>query len=396
MLISRFKPNLDFIEIIKPLFSRKKANNFEREFSKKFKLKYSLAFPYGRSALWAFFKSMNLKNKEIILPAYTCSVIAHAIKISGNVPVFLDVDLENFNFNTSILEKYINKKTAAVILTNTFGFSQNAKKAIQIIKKKERKYKNRIFLIQDCCHSFDSAYDKEKITKYGDFVLFSFNISKTITTIFGGIACFRDYKIYNKVLKFRDRNFEEKNFIDKIYLYIYLILVYIFFSKFFYQITFFLTKNISLFENLVTKYHLDNKIHFPKNFKKKFGKLEAAVGITQLKKYDEIIKKKKNISKVYYNCLKNFKSLKVPKYNNNNTYSHFPVIVKNKRKIIKKFKQFNIEAGEVIQYSIPHLAAYKKKIKKRYDNSKFLSKNIINIPNYTFIDLKILKKIFNS
>ena len=84
-----------------------------------------------------------------------------------------------------------------------------------------------------------------------------------------------------------------------------------------------------------------------------------------------------------------------PKYNYNNTYSHFPVIVKDKKKIIKRFKQFNIEAGEVIQYSIPHLAGYKKKINKSYKNSKFLSKNIINIPNYTLIDLKILKKIFN-
>ena len=164
IFIPRFKPNLDLIEIIKPLFLRKKPQNFEKEFSKKFKFKYSLTFPYGRSALWAFFKSMNLKNKEVLLPAYTCSVVAHAIKISGNIPVFLDVDLETFNFDTKMLEKYINKKTGAVILTNTFGISQNAKKATQIIKKKESKYKNKIFLIQDCCHSFDSSYNNEKIT----------------------------------------------------------------------------------------------------------------------------------------------------------------------------------------------------------------------------------------
>ncbi len=396
IFIPRFKPNLDLIEIIKPLFLRKKPQNFEKEFSKKFKFKYSLTFPYGRSALWAFFKSMNLKNKEVLLPAYTCSVVAHAIKISGNIPVFLDVDLETFNFDTKMLEKYINKKTGAVILTNTFGISQNAKKATQIIKKKESKYKNKIFLIQDCCHSFDSSYNNEKITKYGDFVLFSFNISKTITTIFGGIACFKDPKIYNKVLKFRDENFENKNLFDKIYLYLYLILVFIFFSKFFYQITFFLIKNINIFKSLIIKYHLDDKIHFPKDFKKKFGNLEASVGITQLKKYDKIIKNKKDISKVYYNYLKKFKNLIIPKFDKNNTYSHFPVIVKNKKQIIQKFNRFNIEAGEVIQYSIPHLDSYKKKIKKKHHNSKFLSKSTINIPNYTLIDLSILKKIFNT
>ena len=86
--------------------------------------------------------------------------------------MFIDVDLETLNFDTSMLEKYINKKTAAVILTNNFGISQNAKKATQFIKKKEYKYKKKIFLIQDCCHSFDSGFKNEKITKYGDFVLF--------------------------------------------------------------------------------------------------------------------------------------------------------------------------------------------------------------------------------
>ena len=117
----------------------------KKNFQKNSILNTSLAFPYGRSALWAFFKSMNLKNKEIILPAYTCSVVAHAIKISGNIPVFIDVDLETLNFDTSMLEKYINKKTAAVILTNNFGISQNAKKATQIIKKKNINIKIRFF-----------------------------------------------------------------------------------------------------------------------------------------------------------------------------------------------------------------------------------------------------------
>ena len=137
-------------------------------------------------------------------------------------------------------------------------------------------------------------------------------------------------------------------------------MVFIFFSKFFYKITFFLTKNINLFKNLTTKYHLDNKIHFPKNFRKKFGTLEATIGISQLKKYNKISKNKKNVSKIYFNYLKNFKDLKflntIIKY-----LSHFPVIVKNKEKIIQKFKQFNIEVGEVIQYSIPYLAGYRKK-----------------------------------
>ena len=51
------------------------------------------------------------------MPAYTCSVVAHAVSISGNNPRFLDVNFDTFNFDNKDLVKNINKNTAAIILT---------------------------------------------------------------------------------------------------------------------------------------------------------------------------------------------------------------------------------------------------------------------------------------
>jgi len=93
-MIPRFKPFLGKEELLAALIPDAYAvEKFAAEFAKTFETKYALAFPYGRSALWAFFKAMDIKNSEIIMPAYTCSVVAHAIVLSGNRPRFVDITL---------------------------------------------------------------------------------------------------------------------------------------------------------------------------------------------------------------------------------------------------------------------------------------------------------------
>ena len=51
------------------------------------------------------------------MPAYTCSVVAHAISLSNNKPHFVDINLNDFNMDLESLEKAINKNTSAIIVT---------------------------------------------------------------------------------------------------------------------------------------------------------------------------------------------------------------------------------------------------------------------------------------
>ena len=108
-MIPRFRPWLDWEEL-STLFSRNKGcvEKFEKEFARKFQAVDAVAFPYGRSAQWAFFKTIGLENTEVIMPAYTCSVVAHAVSLSGNVPRFIDIDLADFNMNLDLVEEAIN------------------------------------------------------------------------------------------------------------------------------------------------------------------------------------------------------------------------------------------------------------------------------------------------
>src|SRR3989337_2988899 len=122
-LIPRFKPLLGFSEFIRIFLPARSdaVSKFEQEFAKKMRQKYAIAFPYGRTGLIFLLKSLGLEGKEIICPAYTCVVVPHAIVFSGNIPVFVDSQLKDFNMDLDLVEEAISNKTSAIIATSIFG-----------------------------------------------------------------------------------------------------------------------------------------------------------------------------------------------------------------------------------------------------------------------------------
>ena len=105
-MIPRFKPQIGFKEIL-AIFSKhkKRVKLFENKFSAYFGCKNGIAFSYGRTALYSIFKALSIKDKEIILSSYTCSVVAHAVTLSGNIPVFTDIDINTYNMDIKDLNK---------------------------------------------------------------------------------------------------------------------------------------------------------------------------------------------------------------------------------------------------------------------------------------------------
>ena len=98
---------------------------FEKAFAENLSSRRGRRLPYGRSAQWAFLKVG--QDSEIIMPSYTCSVVAHAVTLSGNTPRFIDIDLEDYNINLDKAESAINKNTRAIIATHTFWVSSGYK-----------------------------------------------------------------------------------------------------------------------------------------------------------------------------------------------------------------------------------------------------------------------------
>src|SRR5271157_5812409 len=115
-MIPRLKPFLDRREFLAACSPKRDAVElFEREFALLFGARHAIAFPYGRTALWAIFKALAIEEKEVVIPAYTCSVVAHAVVLSGNIPRFVDITLYDYNMDLSKVEGVINDRTAAVV-----------------------------------------------------------------------------------------------------------------------------------------------------------------------------------------------------------------------------------------------------------------------------------------
>ena len=379
-MIPRFKPALSWAEFFALFkFNRGLVEKFEQAFAKKFEAVDAVSFPYGRSAQWAFFKALGIEGAEVIMPSYTCSVVAHAVSLSGNIPRFVDIDLYDYNMNLDEAEALITPQTRAIIATHTFGYPQNLDRLEKIVEKAEREFGHKVWLIQDCCHAFGAKWKGRMIGKSGDVAIYAFNISKIITTIFGGMLTFQDQGLANKVRNWRDIHYQKPSFIKSVKRRLYLFTIFFVFHPILYGLVWWLQKRTPFLNKLTKAYHLDNKIHFPPDYMDKMLNVEASVGLAQLEKYDEIILKRRKKAQYYHKNLTQKKDWLLPPQIDGATYSHFTIRVPNREEVKKEYATKGIEVGELIQYAIPNLDCYSKH-KSECKNAFLSSQETINLP----------------
>jgi dTDP-4-amino-4,6-dideoxygalactose transaminase len=380
-MIPRFKPWLgwaEFLALFKP--NKGAVERFEQAFAKKFKAIDAVSFPYGRSAQWAFFNAFGIKNAEIIMPAYTCSVVAHAVTLSGNTPRFIDIDLHDYNMNLVQAEAAINQNTRAIIATHTFGYPQDLDRLEAMVKRGEEKYGHKIWLMQDCCHAFGAEWKGRMIGTSGDVAVYALNISKMITSIFGGMLTFQDQALADKVRAWRDAHYRSASGWKAIQRRLYLLAIYIAFNEKIYSLTWWMQEKTPLLNHFTKSYHLDDKIHFPPDYQDRMLDVEAAVGMAQLERYDDIIARR-HANAVWYDInLPKRPGWIFPPLVEGATYSHYVVRVPERKPVMDEWASEGIQLGELIQYSIPLLPEYAGNKPSQCDNSELASLRTINFP----------------
>jgi len=388
-MIPRLKPYFNHKELAAAFSKSQNAvKDFEEKFADKFEAKYAVAFFYGRSGLYALLKCSGLKDSEVIIPAYTCVVVAHAVVYSGNIPKFVDISLDNYNMDLDLLEKAINDKTKAIVGTSLFGYPYDVDRLKEIIKRSGRD----ILLIQDCAHSLGAEHKGKLLCNMGDAALFSLSISKQISSIYGGIITTNRNDIYEKLRKYRDENFEEASLAKNLNQFCCLLAVYAAFFDPFYRFTDFLERRTTVLD-FIAKYYREEVIDMPKDFMNKLPCINAKVGRTQLDKYDGIKQKRRETAKFYYNALKNLKELTLPPLIEGATYSHYAPRVDNREEVIKYMRKRGFQMGREFEYSIPHMKAYEKYKSEDYPNAYMCSRNVINLPSHPSLSEADLTKI---
>ncbi len=138
------------------------------------------------------------KGDEVITTAMSFPTTVNPIFQNGLVPVFVDVDIETGNVDASKAEKAITKKTRAMVLTHTLGNPFDAERLSKACKE------NNMFLVEDCCDAFGSLLNGKPVGSFGDIATLSFYPAHHITTGEGGAVLTNSDLLKRAAESFRD------------------------------------------------------------------------------------------------------------------------------------------------------------------------------------------------
>jgi len=159
---------------------------FEQAFAKYQGTNEAVSFQNGRESFYAILQALGIqKGDEIIIQSFTCIVIPNAIRWIGATPIYADVD-KSLNIDCSHLQHLITQKTKAVVVQHTFGIPADISKIRKLCDEQN------ILLIEDCAHSLGAKVGGQLVGTFGDAAFFSFGRDKVISSVSGGIACFKN------------------------------------------------------------------------------------------------------------------------------------------------------------------------------------------------------------
>ncbi|MCM8785789.1 MAG: DegT/DnrJ/EryC1/StrS family aminotransferase [Candidatus Omnitrophica bacterium] len=175
-----------------------KVSQFEKEFSKKFNIKYCLAVNSGTSALISALIACGIgPGDEVIIPGYTFFATCSAILVAKAIPVIAEID-ETLTIDPEDIEKKITKYTKAIIPVHMRGLPSNMDKIMEIARKYNLK------IIEDCAQADGGSFKGKRLGTFGDAGCFSFDFFKIINTGEGGMVVTDDEKIYIRAQSWHD------------------------------------------------------------------------------------------------------------------------------------------------------------------------------------------------
>jgi perosamine synthetase len=140
-------------------------------------------FGSGRMALYAILDALGIgRGDQVVLPAFTCEVVVHALLYRGIVPVYADIDPYTFAILPSAVQRVITPKTRAIIAQHNFGVPCDVDALLALADNRN------IAVIEDCALALGSTYRGRPVGTIGDAAIFSTDRSKLISTQWGGSA----------------------------------------------------------------------------------------------------------------------------------------------------------------------------------------------------------------
>lgn len=269
--------------------------------------KYAVAVSSGTAALHTAYAALGLKeNDEIITCPNTFAATSNAALYLNAKPKFADINADDFLIDENKINPLITKNTKIITPIHYAGLTCNMEEINKTAKN------HNIKIVEDACHALGSYYKNSKTgsCSYSDAAVFSFHPVKHITTAEGGAVLTNDEEVYKKCLLYRSHGMEKVNF-----------------------------KNIPD----SPAYHEMQLLGY--NYR--MTDIQAALGISQLKKIESFVKRRLEIADIYYDAFKNSSKIKLQKKYSDRLNSHhlFSVVFETndlRDKVFYYLKESNI------------------------------------------------------
>lgn len=326
-----------------------RVHRFEEMMRKYTGAKYALAVNSCTAGLHLAMLVSGIKaGEEVITCPMTFAATANVISHINAKPVFVDCLKDSFTIDTNQIEEKITNKTKAIIPVHFAGRPADMDKIIKIAKK------YRLIVIEDAAHALEAWYKGNKIGRIGDLTSFSFYVTKNVTTGEGGMVTTNNDDYARKIQQYALHGLSKgawKRYSDEEFKH--------------YQVV------------------------FP-GYKYNMMDIQAAIGLHQLARVEENLKRRKQIWN-YYN--KEFADLPLstphlPKENIRHACHLYTVLidleyVKVDRDTIQK-ALFYENIGTGIHYISLHLHSYYKRTygfrEEDFPNAKFVSDRTLSLP----------------
>ncbi|MCR8744769.1 UDP-4-amino-4,6-dideoxy-N-acetyl-beta-L-altrosamine transaminase [Romboutsia lituseburensis] len=363
----------DMKEVIKVLKSDylttgPKVCEFEEKISEYVNSKYAVAFSSGTAALHAACYAAGIKEgDEVITSPITFAASANCILYCNAIPVFADINSETYNIDPEDIEKKITCNTKAIIPVDFTGQS------VELDAIKEIARKNKLIVIEDAAHAIGTKYKGKCIGSISDMTVFSFHPVKTITTGEGGMVTTNNEEFYKKLILFRTHG---------------------------------ITKDKDLLISKEEGPWYYEQIDLGYNYR--ITDIQCGLGISQLNKVNEFIKKRKEIVKIYNEELLKIDGIIIQKEEKFSDTSRHLYIIKLELEKFKVGRKEIFEAllaeniGVNVHYLPVYLHPYYKNLgynKGLCPRAEDLYKAIITLPlhiNMTKEDVKDVIRALNK
>jgi len=193
--------NIPFIPVAEPLLAGKEleyvtdciqsgwisslgkyVRDFEEHFAAYCGARYGVATFNGTVALHLLAATLNLgPGDEVIMPSLTYVATANAIRYTGATPVFVDSERETWNIDPNTVVEAITPRTRAILAVHLYGHPANMDPLRAIAEE------HNVLLLEDAAEAHGACYKGRRVGSLSDAAIFSFYGNKIITTGEGGV-----------------------------------------------------------------------------------------------------------------------------------------------------------------------------------------------------------------